>query len=353
LNWQNYAKHDRITRVRKNWIELRKAGPLFKAAFDEQRTAIESIYNTADRILQVPENTPSEYTVSMQPIPDSFYTLRKNIFSTLFQSMYHLMDCAPQHRLFYGKLIHLFRIWVTSADNLLDDEDKIVLPIQMPGSSRVMRQVVSVMTADRILQQLLAEGRETGALTASHAQQLSDRSLQILLPSAAQEASEEEGITDRPDPEHVLNVIHRYKTGILFNVAFLAPEIIEPHLNRNRAAALKEALMQFGIGCQVLDDIRDMARDHIEQRHNYLLSEVWKNQPEFLQRLEHHNLSVSDRLYLEVPQVALPAARLGFGMMRDGLTTLGELGLGIRPKLADKLATSMFKILDLQDVKYA
>jgi hypothetical protein len=289
----------------------------------------------------------------MDPVSDSFYTLRKNIFSTLFQSMYHLMDCDPQHRLFYGKLIHLFRIWVTSADNLLDDEDKVVIPIRMPGSSRVMRQVVSIMTADRIFQRMLAEGLDSGVLTAAQARELSDRSLQILLPSAAQEAGEEMGITERPDPEYVLSVIHRCKTGILFNVAFLAPEIIEPHLNRARAAALKEALMQFGIGCQVLDDIRDTARDQLERRHNYLLSDIWKHQPEFFQSLEKRQLTATDRLYLEILPVAIPAARLGFGMMRDGLTALGEMGLGIRPKLAEQLAGSMFKVLDLQDLQYA
>ncbi|MCC7299792.1 MAG: hypothetical protein IT583_01790 [Verrucomicrobia bacterium] len=337
----------------KNWIELWQAGRTFKAAFDEQRLAIRGIYDSADSILRVPENTPAEYRVSMDAVPESFYTLRKNIFSTLFQSTYHLMGCDPKNRIFYGKLIHLFRIWVTSADNLLDAEDKVVIPINMPGSSRVMRQVVSIMTADRIFQRLLAEGIASGALTSEQARELSERSLQILLPSAAQEASEEMGITERPGPEHVLSVIHRYKTGILFNVAFLAPEIIEPNLNPARAEALKNALLQFGIGCQVLDDIRDMARDHIERRHNYLLSDLWKNQPEFFQTLETRTLAVSDRLYLEVLPFSLPAARLGFGMMRDGLTALGELGLGIRPKMAEHLASSMFAVLDLQDLNYA
>lgn len=337
----------------KSWMELWNAGRVFKAAFEEQRLAIEEVYDSAGSVLRVPGNTPPEYSVSMQVIPPDFYLLRKNIFSTLFQSMYHLMDCAPHHRMFYGKLIHLFRIWVTSADNLLDNEDKVVIPIDMPGSSRVMRQVVSIMTADRVLQRLLAEGVESQMLTVAQARELSERSLQILLPSAAQEASEEMGITERPDPEHVLSVIHRYKTGILFNVAFLAPEIVEPHLNRARADALKEALLKFGIGCQVLDDIRDMARDHLERRHNYLLSDLWKNHPEFFQTLENRELSVTDRLYLEVLPHALPAARLGFGMMRDGLAALGDLGLGIHPKLAGHLADSMFAVLDLQDLEYA
>ena len=337
----------------KNWTELWKAGRIFKASFDEQRIAIRAVYGTAERILCVPPDTPAEYIVSMDSIPNSFYALRKNIFSTLFQSTYHLMDCAPQHRLFYGKLIHLFRIWVTSADNLLDDEDKVVIPIQMKGSSRVMRQVVSIMTADRIFRQLLSDGVDSGALTPSQAEELSERSLQILLPSAAQEAGEEEGITERPDPDHVINVIHRYKTGILFNVAFLGPDVIEPHLDRTRSAALKEALLQFGIGCQVLDDIRDMARDLVEYRHNYLLSNLWKNDPKLFQALESRTLDLKDRLYLEVLPVSIPAARLGFGMMRDGLTTLGEMGLGIRPKMAEKLAASMFTVLDLKDMRHA
>lgn len=335
------------------WTDFRHAGRVFKAAFDEQQIAIRSVYDAAGDVLRVPDGTPAEYHVTMGVIPDSFYALRKNIFSTLFQSMYHLMECAPHRRLFYGKLIHLFRIWVTSADNLLDDEDKVVIPMRMPGSSRVMRQVVSIMTADRIFRRLLDEGIASGVLTAAQARELSDRSLQILLPSAAQEASEEQGISARPGPDHVLNVIHRYKTGILFNVAFLAPEQIEPRLNLARAAALKEALMQFGIGCQVLDDIRDMARDHMERRHNVLLSGLWKNQPEFFRTLENREMSVTDRLYLEVLPVAIPAARLGFGMMRDGLLKLGHMGLGIRPSMAERLAGSMFTALDLGDLQYA
>lgn len=336
-----------------NWSDLWQAGKVFANAFSEQQIAIQEVYSAAGKVLRMPENTPAEYAVTMNPVPESFYSLRKNIFSTLFQSMYHLMGCHPQHRLFYGKLIHLFRVWVTSADNLLDDEDKIVIPVQMPGSSRVMRQVVSIMTADRIFQQMLSEGVAGGMLNEKQAQKLSEQSLQILLPSAAQEAGEEQGITERPDPEYVLSVIHRYKTGILFNVAFLAPEILEPHLDRARAAALKQALLQFGIGCQVLDDIRDTARDHLERRHNYLLSVLRRESPEFLQTLGNRRLAVSDRLYLDILPFALPAARLGFGMMRDGLAALGGMGLGISEKAAGHLAGSMFSALDLQDLNYA
>lgn len=335
------------------WSDLFNVSRVFAAAFREQRNAIRSVYELTDDILRVPSGTPAPYDVSMRPVPDEFYTLRKNIFSTLFQSMYHLMECEEERRAFYGKLIHLFRIWVTSADNLLDDEDKEVLPLQMSGESRVMRQVVSIMAADRVLQGLLADGVESGLFTAQQAKQLSFHSLQILLPSAAQEASEEAGVTVRPDPETVLTVIHRYKTGILFNAGFMAPEILEPAVQAERAGELKAALMQFGVGCQILDDIRDLARDYVERRHNVVLSELWKNHRAVFQGLETEQVSAGDRLYLEFLPVVAPYARRGFSMMREGLSMLGSMGLGISNRSAEQLADSMFAVLDLKDLNYA
>jgi hypothetical protein len=332
---------------------LGRTGKILREALGEQRTALRTVYQKAGELLQAPPDTPPEYEVRLGSVPDSFYALRKNLFSTLFQSVYHLMGCAPSHRVFYGQLVHLFRIWVTGADNLLDQENKTVLPLALPGSAPVMRQVISIMAADRILQQLLFDGIDAGLLTSAQARELSARSLQILLPSAAQEASEELGITDRPDPSEVLSVIHRYKTGLLFNVAFLAPEILEPDLPPARTAALKEALMRFGTGCQVLDDIRDLARDYLERRHNYLLSDLQKNRPDFFQTLEHRSLAVTDRLYLEVLPVAVPAAQLGFSLMRDGLAQLGKMGLGIGEKTAERLAGTLFVALDLEDLRYA
>jgi len=97
-------------------------------------------------------------------------------------------------------LNQLFRIWVTGADNLLDREDKTTLPIRMPGRSPVMRQVVAIMAADRVLARLLNAAVGNALITPEEADILSDGSLQVLLPSAAQEASEEGGIVNRPRP---------------------------------------------------------------------------------------------------------------------------------------------------------
>ncbi len=331
---------------------LFSTGRISWTALQEQQFCIREVHDRLRPYLASPDDTPPEFSMHSAPLPDSWLGWRKNLFSSLFQSVYHLLDIPLPRRMLYGNMIHLFRIWVTSADNLLDEEDKEVVPISMPGSARVMRQVIAIMAADRVLAELLNEAVEQGVLTPPQRSAISRESLCRLLPSAAQEATEEGGITVRPPPEEVLNVIHRLKTGLLFNVAFVGPDIVEPASRSPRAARLREGLMNFGLGCQVLDDIRDMARDLLEQRHNYVLSVLAHHHPTLLEQIAHQAKTPADRLYLSVPHIVLPAARQGLERLASGLRTLGEDGLGYSGDQAETMARAMFPLLDLADLQY-
>ncbi len=336
-----------------SWLDLWRTGKTLKSSFAEQIDCIREIYRLLDETIQTPSHAPANYHVSMGVIPDNFYCLRKNIFSTLFHSSYHLLDLSLERRLLYGKLNHLFRIWVTSADNLLDKEDKEVVPLTMPGQSPIMRQVVTIMAADRVLKKLLDEAVIDGVINPEQARQLADSSLQVLLPSAALEASEEGGLGKRPAPDYVLSTIHVLKTGILFHVPFLGPELIEPQIDQHRLAKLKEAMLKFGLGCQLLDDLRDLAKDFIEGRHNYVLSRLEQEQHPILKDWQQRSLNTDARLYQEVPQACLPTVRLALQYLKESLTSLKQLGLGIPPLSADRMAYSMLNILDLKDLRHA
>ncbi len=336
-----------------SWLDLWRTGKTLKSSYAEQMDCIREVYRLLDETIQTPSHAPANYRVSMGIIPDNFYTLRKNIFSTLFHSSYHLLDLSHKRRMLYGKLNHLFRIWVTSTDNLLDDEDKEVVPLIMPGQSPIMRQVVAIMAADRVLKKLLDEAVVDGVINADQARQLADSSLQVLLPSAALEASEEGGISKRPAPAYVLSTIHVLKTGILFHVPFLGPELIEPQIDQRRLTELKEALLKFGLGCQLLDDLRDLARDFIEGRHNYVLSILEQEQHPILQTWQQRPPSAEARLYQEVPQASLPTVRLAMQYLKESLTALKQLGLGIPMLSTDRMACSMLTILDLEDLRHA
>lgn len=327
---------------------------VLQRAFQEHKTCMRDVQALCQRYLRTPSDTPADYVVAPDAIPRAAFSLRKNLFSTLFISTYQLLDIPQDRRLFYGRLNYLFRIWVTSADNLLDDEDKVVVPLRMPGRSRIMRQVVTLMAADRVLIDMLRDAVAAGTVTADQADAIAELSLRRLLPSAAQEATEEGGLTGpRPAPEHVLGTVHRYKTGILFDVPFLGPRVVETAIDRNVLHALQDALMNFGLGCQLLDDIRDLARDLTEGRHNYVLSLLAHSRPGELARLTACVRSPGERLYLSVPGPCAETARLALSMMTESLTVLGRYGLGFRRPVATHLAENMLAVLDLRGLQYA
>jgi hypothetical protein len=332
-------------------INLWCRGQILRQAFQEHKACMRNVYSIAAEVVQCSVDTPSEYRVALGEIPREFYSLRRNLFSLLFMSAYHLLDISAERRALYGRLNHLFRVWVTSADNLLDDESKTVLPLQIPGQSKVMREVVSVMAADRVMGAVLSDAVSAGVITEAESRILAFGSLQVLLPSAAQEASEENGVRVRPDPDVVLTKIHRYKTGMLFHIPLLGPERIEPSISSERLDRMKESLMAFGLGCQLLDDVRDMGRDLREQRHNYALSLLARDYPD--RYASCLNKQPGDRMYHHCAEVSGPTAKLGLRHMREGLVGLGALGLGFDSNGADALASSMFDVLDLGDLEYA
>ena len=326
---------------------------VLRRAFREQQAIVRDVHTVAAEIVRSPTDTPAAFTVEINSLPVPLLTLRRNLFSTLFQATYHMLEVSPERRRLYGSMNYLFRIWVTSADNLLDLEDKVTLPIQMPGQSRVMRQVVAIMAADRILARLLNTAVSERQITPDEAAVLSESSLQVLLPSAAQEATEEGGITARPRPEYVLDTIHRLKTGMLFHLPFLGPERVERGVDRRKMTILKDALMAFGLGCQLLDDIRDMARDHRECRHNYVLSCLQWNADPYLGTLDKRRPEVEERLHAEVPHVVLPAARLAMKYLCGGLNALNREGFDLHTAAIDTMAGALFDSLDLADLRYA
>ncbi len=130
--------------------------PIFKQACEEQCEAIRTVWKGAERVFaEKPLNGSPAFSVALGPLPENACTVENNLFSSFFITVLILLDVPRPRRRLYCAINHLFRTWVTSADNLLDEEDKATLPLVMNGSSRVMRQVIAIMLADRILKDLL------------------------------------------------------------------------------------------------------------------------------------------------------------------------------------------------------
>ena len=124
-------------------------------------------------------------------------------------------------------------------------------------------------------------------------------------------------MVERPDPAYVLETIHLLKTGLLFNIPFTGFDLIETDVDAEKASRLKAALRAFGGGCQILDDVRDLARDFVERRHNYVLSTLARDRPSVLAAWSQRPLKATDRLYGEARDESFAAARLGLNRLAE------------------------------------
>lgn len=331
--------------------------PSLARAYHMQTDVVRHVHDVMTAVIQNRDDLPSEFAVSVAPLPQGRLTFDQNIFSSFFIAALMLLPLSPERLQLYAAINHLFRIWVTCADNLLDDENKETIPFVMPQGSRIMRQVIGLMLADRTLQVLMDDAVDEAVLTRAEARTLSMQSLQILLPSAAEEATEEGGMDHVPPPDHVLTCLHPLKTGLLFHVTFLGPDAIEEGLDAAHLADIKEAMMDFGIGCQILDDIRDMARDWGQRRANYLISLIHHSpdSKRLLTQLQQHTVGLDPdaRLYQAFPHVtqqagALARAKLASAMKR--LDRLGMEGLGL---YAREIVVLLIHKLDLTETEFA
>ena len=129
--------------------------PLLSEAYQCQREIVPEIWEIAQQQLGNQSEVAGKFRVLLSDLPDRFLDFDRNIFSAFFMAVMQPLGISEERRKLYGQLNQLFRVWVTSADNLLDDEDKQTFVVEMAGESRVMRQVVAVMLADRVMSVLL------------------------------------------------------------------------------------------------------------------------------------------------------------------------------------------------------
>jgi hypothetical protein len=231
---------------------------------DEISEALSLYWSSAEKILQNSD-------VQLRSPNPEYFAIESNLFSTLFLYSYLQAGMTRSRRVFYAAVNQCLRGMVTGCDNLLDDEYKQTLDTDLPAEGTRFRSVLDIMVSDRVLFDLLIDRRERGELTAEQVRSASSVSLHGLLSSGVQEAGEEAGITDRLPPDEVLSTVHHYKTGLLFQCPWTLPALLED-IDAETIDRSTQALYQLGMGCQLLDDMVDLASDLRMQRQNYVAS---------------------------------------------------------------------------------
>ena len=232
-------------------------------ALELQRCVLIEFHRRSAQVLQG--------SCSLRHFDETDLQMERNLFSTLFLATQRCVGIPEERMMFYGLINQCMRAWVTACDNLLDQESKSVIPFNLePGGFR-FQSVLTIMTADRILCDLLEEETAAGNLSSAQARALSRLTLHALIPSGIQEHQEELGVRVILPPDELLESVHTPKTGLLFEapirVAELAGEAA-PALSAQARAGLDT----FGLACQILDDIVDFQDDLRRRHHNFVLS---------------------------------------------------------------------------------
>jgi len=286
----------------------------------ELQTGLALYWKRAGRILD-------DSGILLQLPPPDYLALEKNIFSTLFLYSYYAADIDPARRVVYVAVNQCLRGMVTGCDNILDDEYKQTLATDLPSPAVRFRSIVDIMVSDRVLFELLLEMADTVPLTGTMIQDASAASLRALTRSGTQEASEEGGVGDIPAPEGVLQDIHHYKTGLLFQCPWAVPGVIETDLGPC-VRDLREHLYQIGMGCQLFDDIVDLEADVRGHRYNYAWTKIFQAadgrlRPELW---DAFTLPATDprlsNLHGTFPQIIAEVAAEGQRKLEDGLEGL-------------------------------
>ena len=198
-----------------------------------------------------------------------YFELRHNFFSAMFLMSFRRAGLPAGRRIRLAAIDQCLRGMVTGCDNILDNEYKMTLDTDLPGTR--FRSIMDIMVSDRVLFDILLDMHENEGIPLEQVRKAHAASLRALTRSGAQEASEEDGVTALLEPERILGEIHHLKTGLLFQCVWAIPLALDPSL-APVAAPLSEALYRIGMGCQVLDDMVDIGADLAMRRHNYLAS---------------------------------------------------------------------------------
>ncbi len=245
--------------------EILNKNILWSEAYEIHKETVRDFYRRAGVILKG--------SIELKPFDSKVLEMEKNLFSILFTAVIINLGINRELIPFYTLSVHCMRALVTGCDNILDDEYKEVIPFRFGENGKIMKSVFMIMTADRIISGLALEKYRDGAISYEKASNLSPSVIRVLSDSGTEE-NEEEGFRsqyDYPEPDIMIdNYLYR-KTGTLFEAPVnLLTEMGE--ITSEEAETSRTMLSLFGIGCQLLDEIKDFREDILSGGPNMVAS---------------------------------------------------------------------------------
>ena len=275
---------------------------------------------------------------TLEALPLEF--VQEFFFLILFRSVLEHIDLPRTALDVCSELNFCIKGTITAADNLFDDQDKSLLPLNTGAGAR-FASILQLMTFERLLRRALDRGVENAVFTTESARSVAQELLSRMASIGELEGSEEGGVEAIMSPDQMVEDVHRVRGGALFELAFVAPRLVRDGPAREILDRAEKAISRLGTAFQIVDDLTDFEFDLQRGSHNLLTAEI------------HHNGSPSQVAALrefreggEVPEGAVEESFLGSARAvldrgraeaRRSLTELHELGFWFPPRVSNDL----------------
>ena len=309
---------------------------------EAQASAVRVVYDDLRSVLGPDFRTDPPHVPSAEEVstPDGLRFLQEYFFLILFRSIFRALEVPADRLGLYTELNFCIKGTITAADNIFDGQEKSLLPLRPHAGPRFM-SILQLMAFERLQRRTLDRAEAAGTVrreqTVSIQRALIDRMAAI----GALEGSEEGGVSEIPEPDTMVEKVHRVRGGALFALAFAAPDVLEEGGSQERLRAAERAVAQLGTAFQIVDDLTDFEFDIGRRSHNLLTSQI------------HHEGSEGERAALKaaldtgvlepeaVETVFRSSARAvlerAYAEARASFATLDELGHWFPPALADEV----------------
>jgi hypothetical protein len=265
-------------------------------------------------------------------------------FLILFRSVLQTIGMATPDLALCSELNFCIKGTITAADNLFDDQDKALLPLKTGEGAR-FRSILQLLAFERLASRTLERGVCAGSISRPSAEQFQRELLSRMAAIGSLEGSEEGGVEGVLEPDFMIEQVHRVRGGALFELAFIAPRLLEASVEPPLLSRAQRAISKLGTAFQIVDDLTDFEFDMAHGSHNLLVSQITHGgsaeEQARLKALGEVTARTSDVVTELFADSGRAVIERGEEQAREALEELRSLGFWFPPELGGQLVRAI------------
>jgi len=270
--------------------------------------------------------------------------LQEYFFLILFRSLFRALGVEERCLRLYTELNFCIKGTITAADNLFDDQGKSLLPLDGRQGSRFL-SILQLMCFERLLRGACDRAEAEGILGGSQTHEILRGLMTRMAEIGELEGSEEEGVDEIPEPDVMVERVHRVRGGALFALAFVAPAVVERGESARALSAAEPAISRLGTAFQIVDDLTDFEFDLGRRSHNLLVSQVHhqgeEEEREVLEDLLRGATVPASVVEESFPDSARAVLERAYREAQEAFRALASLGFWFPPHLAREVVRAI------------